>query len=437
MRRLRLKRISTRDLLAIAVPALLLLVAAFWVAYQYIRPAPPDRIVISTGAESGAYHAFAKRYQEILARDGITLELRTSSGALENFRRLADDESEVEIGFVQGGTADSEDAPDLRSLGSVSYEPVWVFYRGVERVDRLGQLSGKRIAIGAEGSGNRKLALELLAANAASAAPTRLLPLGGIDAAEALVAGAADAVIVVAAPEAGVVKALLYAKGVRLMNFDRAAAYTRRFQFLYPVMLPQGTIDLIRDIPPADTHLFAPTANLLIKDTLHPALVDLMMQAISEVHGGRGVFHNAHEFPSAKDPEFPLSPEARRYYQSGAPFLQRYLPFWAATLADRIMVMLIPVIALLIPLLRAAPALYAWRVRSRLYRLYGELKFLEHDIRENLGPHQYDDYMARLDAIDQAADTRPIPLAFADQQYTLRQHIDFVRSALEKLRPKA
>jgi TRAP-type uncharacterized transport system substrate-binding protein len=437
MRRLRLNRISTRDLLAIAVPALLLLVAAFWVAYQYIRPAPPGRIVISTGTESGVYHAFAKRYQEILARDGVTLELRTSSGALENFRRLADDESEVEIGFVQGGTADSEDAPDLLSLGSVSYEPVWVFYRGVERVDRLGQLRSRRIAIGAEGSGNRKLALELLAANGASAAPTRLLPLGGIDAAEALVAGAADAVIVVAAPEAGVVKALLYAKGVRLMNFDRAAAYTRRFQFLYPVMLPQGTIDLIRDIPPADTHLFAPTANLLIKDTLHPALVDLMMQAISEVHGGRGVFHNAHEFPSAKDPEFPLSPEARRYYQSGAPFLQRYLPFWAATLADRIMVMLIPVIALLIPLLRAAPALYAWRVRSRLYRLYGELKFLEHDIRDNLGPHQYDDYMARLDAIDQAADTRPIPLAFADQQYTLRQHIDFVRSALEKLRPKA
>jgi TRAP-type uncharacterized transport system substrate-binding protein len=437
MRRLRLNRISTRDLFAIALPALLLLVAAFWVAYQFIRPAPPDRIVISTGAEYGAYHAFARRYQEILARDGITLELRTSSGALENFRRLADDKSDVEIGFVQGGTADREDAPDLRSLGAVSYEPVWVFYRGRERIDRLGQLSGKRIAIGAEGSGNRKLALELLAANAASAAPTRLLPLGGIDAAEALVAGAADAVIVVAAPEAGVVKALLYARGVRLMNFDRAAAYTGRFQFLYPVMLPQGTIDLIRDIPSADTHLFAPTANLLVRNTLHPALVDLMMQAMSEVHGGRGVFHNAHEFPSAKDPEFPLSPEARRFYQSGAPFLQRYLPFWAATLADRIMVMLIPVVALLIPLLRVAPTLYAWRVRSRLYRLYGELKFLEHDIRENLGPNQYDDCMARLDAIAQAADTRPIPLAFADQQYTLRQHIDFVRSALEKLRPNA
>jgi TRAP-type uncharacterized transport system substrate-binding protein len=437
MRRLRLNRISTRDLLAIAVPALLLLVAAFWVAYQYIRPAPPDRIVISTGAESGAYHAFARRYQEILARDGIALELRPSSGALENFRRLADDESEVEIGFVQGGTAEAEDAPDLLSLGSVSYEPVWVFYRGREPVDRLGQLRGKRIAIGAEGSGNRKLALELLAANAASAAPTRLLPLGGIDAAEALVAGAADAVIVVAAPEAGVVKALLYAKGVRLMHFDRAAAYSRRFQFLYPVMLPQGTIDLIRDIPPADTHLFAPTANLLVKNTLHPALIDLMMQAMSEVHGGRGVFHNAHEFPSAKDPEFPLSPEARRFYQSGAPFLQRYLPFWAATLVDRVMVMLIPMIALLIPLLKSAPALYAWRVRSRLYRLYGELKFLEHDIRENLSPHQYDDYMARLDAIDKAANTRPIPLAFADQQYTLRQHVDFVRGALEKLQRKA
>jgi len=437
MRRLRLNRFSTRDLLAVAVPALLLLAAAFWIAYQFIRPAPPDTIVISTGSESGAYHAFARRYQEILARDGITLELRPSSGALENFRRLADDDSDVEIGFVQGGTADREDAPDLLSLGSVSYEPVWVFYRGAERLDRLAQLKGRRIAIGAEGSGNRRLALELLSANGASAAPTHLLPVGGIDAAEALVGGAADAAIVVAAPEAGVVKALLYARGVRLMHFDRAAAYTRRFEFLYPVMLPQGTIDLIRDIPAADTHLFAPTANLLIKDTLHPALIDLLMQALSEVHGGRGVFHNAHEFPSAKDREFPLSPEAKRYYQSGAPFLQRYLPFWAATLADRIMVLLIPVIALLIPLLRSAPALYAWRVRSRLYRLYGELKFLENDIREHYTPQNFEDYMARLDAIDKAANTRPIPLPFADQQYTLRQHIDFVRGSLEKHRHEA
>ena len=437
MKRLRLARYATRDLVAVAVPSLLLLIAAFWVAYQFIRPAPPDRIVISTGTESGAYHAYARRYQEILARDGIRLELRPSAGALENFRRLADDDSDVEIGFVQAGTAELEDAPDLLSLGSVSYEPVWVFYRGRQRLDRLGQLKGRRIAIGAEGSGNRKLALDLLAANGAAAAPTQLLPAGGTDAAEALLAGKADAVIVVAAPEAGVVKALFYAKEVRLMSFDRAAAYTRRFEFLHPVTLPQGTIDLIRDIPAADTHLFAPTANLLVKDTLHPALVDLMMQAMSEVHGGRGVFQGAHEFPAAKDPEFPLSPEAQRYYQSGAPFLQRYLPFWAATLVDRAMVLLIPVIALLIPLVKSAPALYAWRVRSRLYRLYGELKFLEHEVRENFDAQRFGEYLARLEAIDRAADTRPIPLAFADQQYTLRGHIDFVRSALEKLGPRA
>ena len=436
MKRLRLSQISARDLVAVVIPAMLLLGATVWVAYLFVKPAPPDTLVMSTGSESGAYHAIGMRYQEILARHGVKLELRTSTGALENFQRRGDDDSDVEIGCVQGGVAHSEDAPDLVTLGSAFYEPVWVFYRGLQPLERMIHLRGKRIAVGEENSGNRVLALDLLAANGVASAPTKLLPIGGVDALEALAKKEIDAVFVVGAPESGAIRALLYMDGVRLLSFNRAAAYTRRFQFLYPLTLPQGTIDLIRDIPASDTLLFAPTANLVAKNTLHPALIDLMMQAMAEVHGGRGVFQNARDFPSPKDHEFPLSPEAERFYKSGAPFLQRYLPFWAATLVDRIVVMLIPIFALLIPLFKFGPMLYTWRVRSRLYRLYGELKYLENDIRQQFDPARFDAYMSTLQRIDEAANTRPIPLAFVDQQYTLRQHIDFVRGELEKLRLK-
>jgi TRAP-type uncharacterized transport system substrate-binding protein len=432
---LNLARISMRDLIVVVIPALLVVVAAFWVAYKFVRPAPPTHLVMSTGAESGAYYQFGKRYQDILARYGVTLELRTSAGGLENYEKLADENTDVDIGFVQGGTATADDAPDLVTLGSVFYEPVWVFYGGDDRLTRLSQLRGKRIAIGGGNSANRKLALELLSANDAAAPPTRLLTHAGVEAAEALASGKIDAMIIVGAPEAGIIKSLLYMQGVRLMSFNHAAAYTRRFEYLYTVTLPQGTIDLVHDIPPADTLLFAPTANIVAKNTLHPALVDLMMQAMTEVHGGRGVFQNAHEFPSPKDHDFPLSSEAQRYYTSGAPFLQRYLPFWAATLIDRIAVLLIPLIAILIPVMKVLPGLYTWRIRSRIFRLYGELKYLELDIKQNFDPSKFGEYQKQLEKIDEAANTRPIPLSFADQQYTLRQHIDFVRMSLEKLRP--
>jgi TRAP-type uncharacterized transport system substrate-binding protein len=438
IKRLNLRAISLRDLVVVVIPALIIIAAGFWVAWKFVRPAPPSHFVMTTGPESGAYHLFAQRYQEILAKRGITLELRPAAGGLDNLQRLADENSDVDIGFVQGGLGSAGDAPDLVTLGSVFYEPVWVFYRSNDRIDRMAQLRGTRIAVGDENSGNRKLALELLAANgAATEPPTRLLSKGGVEAVEALANGKADAAIVINAPEAGVVKSLLYLPGVRLLNFNRTAAYTRLFQFLHAVVLPQGSVDLMHDIPPADVHLFAPTANIVAKSSLHPALIDLMMQAMAEVHGGRGVFHNARDFPSPKDQDFPLSPEAQRYYTSGAPFLQRYLPFWAATLIDRIMVLLIPLFALVIPLAKVAPGLYNWRIQRRLIRLYGELKFLEHDIRQNFEPEKFDGYIEQLDRIDESANTRPIPLAFADKQYTLRTHIDFVRGVLEKLRPAA
>lgn len=427
--------LSLRDLFATAWWIVLLAGIGFAIAYQFVEPAPPNKIAISTGSESGAYYQFAKRYATILAKNGITLEVRTSAGSLENLDRLHKDE--VQIGFVQGGVVPPKDDPDaedesgLLSLGSVFYEPVWVFYRGDKVLTRLTELKGKRIAIGQEGSGVRQLAQQLLDANEIPN-DDHLVPLAGLSAAEELQQGRIDAAFIIAAETAPVVQVLIRSPGVKLMSFAQDRAYQRRFPFLTKLTFPRGVADLVRDFPPDDIKVLAPTANLIVREDLHPALQALLLQAASEVHGKSGFFQDTGEFPSYMDQMLPLSPEAARFFKSGPSFLQRYLPFWLAVLVDRLIVMLVPIFVLLIPLLKVAPAIYNWRVRSKVFRIYGELKFLEDDLKHHFDPAKLADYRSRLDALDDEASALHIPLGFTDLAYTLREHVNLVRHILDK-----
>lgn len=425
-----LHHISLRDLVVAIVPLALIAITAFWIAYQFVKPAPPDKLVMTTGAEGGAYRAFAERYREILARNDIDLQLRPSSGSIENLRRLEDEKSGVDVGLVQSGSRTSDETAGLVSLGSLYYEPLWVFYRDKVRLNRLSQLQGKRVSIGPEGSGIRRLSLQLLAANDAAAQPTILLDLGMSDAAEALQRREIDALFIIAGPDSAVVQKLLRAEGVGLMSFSQATAYTRLFPFLSSVVLPQGAIDLARNIPGQDTTLLSPTANLVAREDLHPALTILLIQAATEVHGHAGLFQRAGEFPAPTATDFPLSDEARRFYRSGPSFLQRYLPFWVAVFVQRMIVMLVPLIAVLIPLMRILPSLYTWRVTRPIYRWYGELKFLEHDLEQDRDPQRITEYLKRLDHIEERVSKLKVPLAFSGQYYTLRQHIGFVRDMI-------
>lgn len=439
MKKLRARSISFRDLLATAGPIILISAIGFYVAYQFVEPAPPSRMTISTGSESGAYSAYAKRYAELLAANGITLEITKSDGTPQNIERLMS--GEADIAFVQGGVQTVQGSDDeeigrknkLRSLGSVAYEPVWVFYRSDTRLDKLHQLSSLRIAVGEEGSGVRGLVLKLLEANEIRPSSKNLLPVAGLDAAEALRRGEIDAAFIVEAPESPVVQKLLRTPDVRVMSFSQAEAYTRRFPSLSRIVLPRGVVDLVRDTPPRDTVLLATTANVVIRKSLHPALVSLLLQAMTEVNGQSGIFQKEGEFPSYKDRSFDLSDEAVRYFKSGPPFLQRYLPFWIAVLVDRLFVLVVPVVILLFPLLKLAPTIYSWRVRSKIYRCYGELKFLENEVRQKYDPARHWEYAKQLDCIEDYANTLSIPLAFSDLLYTLRVHINLVRAQLAQL----
>lgn len=429
--------ISLRDLFATAWWIFLIAGIGFVVAFQFVQPAPPRHVVMTSGGESGAYYQFAKRYAAILARSGITLEVLTSEGSVQNLDRLKS--GEAQIGFVQGGVIEPVDEsrideePEnwgLLSLGSMFYEPVWVFYQG-ETIERLSELRGKRIAIGQEGSGIRQLAQRLLEDNDVDFRQNTV-PISGLDAAEELQQGRIDAAFIIAAEHAPVVQVLLRSPGIKLMNFSQSFAYERRYPFLTRLTMPQGVADLVLDIPPVDTRVLAPTASLVVRDDLHPALQNLLLQAARQIHGKPGFFQTANEFPSYMDGMLPLSSEAERFFKSGPPFLQRYLPFWLAVLVDRLIVLLVPVIALLIPLLRVAPAIYSWRVKSKVFRCYGELKFLEDDLKNHYDPARLAEYRERLDALDEEAAELHVPLGFTDLVYTLREHVNLVRSILDK-----
>ena len=426
--------ISWRDLAVTFGPILLVSIAAIWLAVRLIQPAPPSTLTISAGPKGSTFWNAAEQYRAILARNGIKVNVLESQGSAQNLQRLSDPHANVDVGFVQDGTASK--APDsLVSLGSVAYVPLAVFYRGAA-VTKLSQFAGQRLAIGAEGSGTRELALVLLKANGiAPGGSTTLLPLSGDAAAQALIDGRVDVAFLAGDSAQPPVMGKLYrTSGIHFFDFVQADAYARRYPFLNVITLPMGAFDLGRNLPQTTIHMIAPTAELIARDSLHPALSDLLIEAAKEVHGHATLMQRAGEFPAPRTQDFPIGDDAARYYKSGKSFLYRVLPFWVASLADRMVVLLVPIIVVLIPGLRLVPSLYAWRVKSRIYRWYGALIGIERAAMSETSATERDTLMRRLDAIEESVNAMKMPLAYADQFYVLREHIGFVRGRLNAVR---
>jgi TRAP-type uncharacterized transport system substrate-binding protein len=433
-----------RDFLFVVLPIILILAGAVWFALRFVDPAPPATFVVSAASVGSPYYRYAERYQATFRRNGVKLEIRESAGSFANLKALLDAASGVHAGFVQGGLVSAKDAPGLLSVGRIAHEPLWVFYAGGTRLERLADLKGKRVLVGPAGSGTSGLALRLLAANGATAETATLINRELPDYVDLLAKGEADAGFLVLAPEARTIQRLLRTPNVHLMSFANAEAYIQRFPFLSRLVLRQGVADFAANLPPADTVLIATTAAVLVREDAHRALVNLLAQALHEVHGQPAIdaggetqlFQRAGEFPLPNDPEFALSEEARRVYRSGPPFLQRYVPFWVATMIDRLTVSLVVLLPILIPLLRFAPQIYSWRIRRRILYWYGELKRLEAAARRAPGQDGRAAHLSELDRIEAAVDTIPVPLAFSDRLYELRQHIEIARRRLTAATPQ-
>ena len=417
-----------RDYLKLYVPIAVVVVVGFALASRYINPAPPRHVRIASGATQGAYAESALRYREILARDGITLEVVPTSGSMENLALLQAPRGGVDVAFVQGGTG-SPDTPGLLSLGSVFFEPLWVFVRGAVPARYVSDLAGRRLALGVEGSGTRVLARQLLQASGVAEGPN-FLALGGDEAVQGLLSGTVDAAFFVTARPQPQLDPLLRDKRVRLMSFAQADAFAQRFRFLSKVILPEGRLDLAANVPATDVTLLAPAATLVARADLHPAIIDRLIQAAVEVHGGGQLFAEPGRFPSPRFVDLPISPDAERYLRLGPTFFRRHLPFWAATMVERFMVLLIPVVTLLLPLLRFAPPVYKWQVRRRIFRWYGALRDIEERALAATAPSERAEVMRELDRVDAEVGKIQIPLGYEESHYNLRMHIHFIRRML-------
>jgi TRAP transporter TAXI family solute receptor len=419
-----------RDFWWAIVGGLFLLAGLAWFASRFVDPAPPKRIAISTASKTGGYFATGTRYASILKRSGITLEVMPSAGSVENIKRLLDDSAGVQVALLQGGTATTKEAPGVISLGRVYLEPLWVFYRGLDTLDRLSQIKGRRVIIGPEGSGTRKLALDLLKPNGITFENTSLLPLSGQEAIDSITQGSADVAFFTSSPNSPQIQTLVRTPDLRLMHFAQAEAYTRVFPYLSNIILPKGAMDLEKEIPSQDTALIAPVAALVVREDLHPALIGLLVEAAKEVHGPGGMFNRIGEFPKSADPEFEMSEDAMRFYKNGATFLQRHLPFWLATFIERMVVMIVPLATVLIPVIKGGPAIFRWRARRKILRWYARLKVLDQRLTTDASHEHRLAYTAEIQDIEQAVKKTAIPLSYADQYYSLRAAIDLVRQRI-------
>jgi len=436
---------SVRDLLLTAGPFILLTLALLAVAYYVLKPNPPRRVVLATGPERSAFEEFGKRYAADLKRHGIEVVLKPTSGSGENRRLLRDQKQDVDLAFVRGGaraaTNGDDDAEDdgipLVSLGTLFYEPVWIFYREKSArglpgrsLGELAQLKGWRVNTGARGAAVRGLFRRLLDANGLELKDLKESRLEDTPAVMALLAGEIDALAMIAAPESPFVRMLLMTPGIRSAEYPQNDAYTRQFPYLSAVSLPRGVVDIAKNVPRRDVPLVASTVSLVAREDTHPALLQLFAQTAKKLHSEAGWLAKPGQFPIAVSIEYPIAAEAERYYRAGPPLLQRYLPFWLANLIDRMWVALFSIVAILIPLSRVLPPLYVLRIRSRIFRNYRQLREIE-DAAED-GSEPVEKLIEQLHALDEDAKHIVVPVSYTDELYALRSYIDLVRERLRQ-----
>ena len=407
--------------------ASLCIVGIVSLALMYFIPAPPSKVVMATGVKGSSFEYFAKQYREIFARSNIELELRETAGAVETIKLLQDPKSDVQIALMLGGVSDGKHAPGLLSLGTVYNNPYWIFYSSNEPFERLSQLIGKRIAVGPVGSRGRTAAEQILGKAGVNSESATLLPFTGSAAVEAMNDGKVDAVWIGGTPDSPAVHSFLHNPNVRILGFQTAEALTRLFPELARLVLPQGVIDIYRNIPPNDVPLIGTPTKVLVRSDLHPEIVQLLLQTMVEAHSGANIFQRAGEFPNSTDVEYPVAPAAIDFYKNGPSFMQRHLPLWLSVHAQRAIAVLVAAIALGLPMFRFLPWAYNWITRRRLFYWYAQLKKLEASFDVSPVNHRLAETRAEIERIEDAVSHISFPLTFSDQLYNLRSHIEIVR----------
>jgi TRAP transporter TAXI family solute receptor len=406
------------------------MVGVSWLVLEYLVPAPPTEITIATGSPSQTYEAIGKKYREILGRSNVNVVVRNTPGAIDNLKLLNDPNSGVQVAIVQGGVGDRDKYPNLISLGRVTYQFFWIFYRGAETLSDLRQLKGKRVALGLVGSGGRVLAEDILKLGGVDSNTTTLLGRTVSEATNDLNAGRIDAMFLTIAADSPLLRTLLTTPDVKLMSLSRAEALPRIYPYVVRIVVPQGLFDWNNNIPSTDVSIVATTLNVMVRKDFHPAVIGLLAQAMVETHSRAGIFQQAGEFPTQIDPEYPVSEIARDFYRDGPSFLNRYLPFWMTSYAKRTIAVLVAIFAIVLPLFNYVPKLYRWHFRERILKLYRRLRAIDRKLHSELTESQLTDLQRNLESIERAAGTLGVPNRFSDLFFSFKIHIDLTRTRL-------
>ena len=407
------------------------------IAVQVVTSMPPRTLTILTGPEGGGFYVAAQAYQQIAKDKGFDLKIRTTDGASETLDLL--EKGEADVGLMQGGVARRGDPQVLRTIANVFYEPIWVFYRqdafGGEPFTRLSQANGKRIALGPTGSGTRELAGTMVAQAGLSPANTTLLNLAFDEAAEQLVAGDIDVAFFVLSDASELPWRLIRAPGIELMSMARADAYAFHYPWLDEVVLPEAGADVALGLPHEPKQLLATTASLLARADLHPDLVRLLVTAVVATHRNGGRFEEPGQFPNLELTELPAAAAAEAYLQEivrGRTLLDRYFPFWLASVLDRYLLFVIPALLIILPVLIRSPLAFQWYMRQRVVRWYRIVHDIEHRA-QFMSLAEIDAELQHLDELEhKISDELVVTTAYMPQVYQLRQHIEFVAAKLQK-----
>jgi TRAP transporter TAXI family solute receptor len=419
--------------LGASILAIVAIILVLFLATRHFNPAPPNHITLAIGDEQTGMSSSLKHYQQILKADGVKLDIKSTSGPFENLELLEQEGGNVSAAFVQDGLGSFDQSPDIESLGSLYYEPIWVFYRSKTNYNYLSQLVGDKISVGKSGHGTQVLVERLLKLSGLDPNEADLINMNSLEAAEALKKGKIDVAILMLPAGSPIVHDLATAKNIKLMDVSQSEAISRKDAAFHHLIVPRGALDLESDSPNQDINLVASTTTLLVRDKLHPALAYLLLKAATEVHNPAGIFEKKGEFPNAKDDSFSLSKDAVQFYKSGGTFWQRYLPYWLAALFDRFILLVIPVVAFVLPAFRTLPKLYFWRLRTKIYQRYGELKFLEMQIKAESTPEEKEHYLKQIQQIEDRVDKMKMPKNLSEYVYSLKGHIQLIRDRIEKL----
>jgi len=426
-----LRRIGARADFGLWFVGALAVAGILWGTYQFVEPAPPKTLVFAAGKPEGAYHAFAEALADEFAAEGIELIVLETEGSVENLS-LLENGSKAKVGFMQSGIGQAEIHTELRGMASVYYEPLWLFTNQDTRLRSIADLTGLTVAAGRPGSGTRQVALQLLADNGLGESDMNLVAASDREATNGLLDGSIDAALTISSADSKMVETLLLGSDTQLMSIRRSEAYARRYPYFSSLSLPEGVVDFGRNIPSEEIKLVAAAATIVAHESLHPALGDLMMRATARVAKRDTLFSTASRFPSSDFLDFPVSDDARRYYKYGIPFLQRYLPFWAANLVDRLKLLALPLVALLLPLSRVLPPAYRWTVRKKVYRWYEEVQTIDQTAENDPSSESLQACLDQLERIEKDARDIEVPLGYAHELYALRHHIDLLNQQIER-----